>query len=257
MRAQTLPAGAGIHWLTGGFAIYRRNPPLLSMVVVAYWFTVVLCNIIPVLGAIVASLVIPGLSVGVMQACRQLERGEGVNITTLFGGLRQNTRALLALGAIYLLATLGILGVSALTDGGEFLRFMLSPQPVEKETLESGALLFPVTVVMVLLVPLLMAYWFAPVLAAWHDLSPAKALFFSFVACWINWRAFTAYSLVFLLLVFFLPALSLGVLAMIFPLGHKLLMTAFTLLVVLVVAPVVFASFYVSYRDIFGFSASA
>jgi hypothetical protein len=35
-----------------------------------------------------------------------------------------------------------------------------------------------------------MAYWYAPVLAGWHGLSPAKALFFSFVACLRNWRAF-------------------------------------------------------------------
>ena len=43
--------------------------------------------------------------------------------------------------------------------------------------------------------PLMMAYWFAPLLAGWGRVSAVKAMFFSFVACWRNWRAFFAYGL--------------------------------------------------------------
>jgi hypothetical protein len=39
---------------------------------------------------------------------------------------------------------------------------------------------------MLLLVPLIMARWFAPVLVGWHLMSPVKAMFFSFFACWRN-----------------------------------------------------------------------
>ena len=83
MRAQTLPAAAGWRWILGGFAIFRRNPPMLSMLVVTYWFTVIFLNILPVVGAIAASLLIPGLSVGLMQAARNLERGQPVGVQTL------------------------------------------------------------------------------------------------------------------------------------------------------------------------------
>jgi hypothetical protein len=37
-----------------------------------------------------------------------------------------------------------------------------------------------------LLVPLIMARWFAPILVGWHLMSPVKAMFFSFFACWRN-----------------------------------------------------------------------
>ena len=85
MRAQSLPASAGWHWLVSGFAIYRRNPILLSMLVLAYWFTILLLNVLPVIGAVAASLIIPGLSVGLMQASRNLERGQAIGIQTLYG----------------------------------------------------------------------------------------------------------------------------------------------------------------------------
>ena len=62
MQVQTLPAAAGWRWLGAGFVIFRRNPPLLAMLIVCYWLTVLILNILPVIGAVAASLVIPGLS---------------------------------------------------------------------------------------------------------------------------------------------------------------------------------------------------
>jgi ABC-type transport system involved in multi-copper enzyme maturation permease subunit len=96
-----------------------------------------------------------------------------------------------------------------------------------------------------------MAYWYAPVLAGWHGLSPAKALFFSFVACVRNWRAFLVYSLAILVVATLVPGLMLGVLAALLPSGAALLTVLMTVLLILVLAPTLFASFYVSYRDVF------
>lgn len=86
MQVQTLPAAAGWAWLGTGFAIFRRNPPLLAMLVVTYWLTILLLNVLPVIGAVAASLIIPGLSVGLMQAARDLERGQKAGLQTLFSG---------------------------------------------------------------------------------------------------------------------------------------------------------------------------
>lgn len=259
MRAQTLPAAAGWHWLTGGFAIFRRNPPILSLLVISYWFTVLLLNVVPVLGAVLASLLIPGLSVGLMQACRDLEQGRPVGMPTLFGSLKDNPRTLISLGALYLAATLGIFGLSSLVDGGELLRFMLAASQADRDAVASGRLLLPASVVMLLLLPLLMAYWYAPVLAAWHRLPVFKSLFFSFVSCWLNWRAFCVYGLGLMLVGAILPGMLLGLLLALFPGAQNFLAALVTVPLVLMVAPVIFASFYVSYRDVFigGVSASA
>lgn len=258
MLVQTLPAAAGWRWLAAGFAIFRRNPPLLTMLVVSYWLTVLLLNILPVIGAVAASLIIPGLSVGLMQAARDLDRGQPIGLPTLFSGLKRNTRTLMALGALYLCCTLGILGLSALLDGGELVNFMLSGKGADKETIESGDLMLPSLFVMLLMMPVLMAYWFAPVLAAWHGQGVGKSLFFSFVACWLNWRAFFAYSAALVLFAGLIPGLVFGLLIGLLGggeggIGAFIVMPLMTV-IALIIFSTVYASFYVSYRDIFGSS---
>ncbi|MGE5472295.1 MAG: BPSS1780 family membrane protein [Bacteroidota bacterium] len=254
MRAQTLPAAAGWRWIAGGFAIFRRNPPVLAMLVVTYWFTLLFLNILPVIGALAASLVVPGLSVGLMQAARNLERGQPAGLQTLYGGLKENTRTLLGLGALYLCCTLGILGLSALVDGGDLVRYMLASNKAERAAVEDADLMLPMLMVSVLLLPVMMAYWFAPVLAAWHRLSLAKSLFFSFVACWLNWRPFLSYSLGLLLFAGLIPGLLVGLLLLLFPEAQGFITSIVIVPMALVIAPVIFASFYAAYRDIFGIS---
>lgn len=254
MRAQKLPFIAGWRWIVTGFYIFRRNPPLMAMLVMAYWFTLLFLNILPVIGALAASLVVPGLSVGLMQAARNLERRQPASLQTLFGGLKENTRTLFALGALYLFCTLGVLGLSTLVDGGNLFHYMLASNKVERAAVEDADLGLSVLFVCALLLPVMMAYWFAPVLAAWHRLPLGKSLFFSFVACWLNWRAFLAYGLGLLVVGGLIPGLLLGALLILFPGAQGFITSLLVVPVVLVLAPVTFASFYAAYRDIFGIS---
>lgn len=254
MRAQTLPPAAGWQWIVGGFAIFRRNPLLLGMLVLSYWFTVIFLNVLPVIGALAASLAIPGLSVGLMQAARNIERGQAVGVQTLFGGFRDNRRTLFGLGALYLLCTLGALGMSALVDGGDLLRYMLANSRAERAVVEDADFLAPSLVIVVVMIPVLMAYWFAPVLAAWHRLPLAKSLFFSLVACAVNWRCFVVYGVGLFIVGGLLPGTLLALLLLILPEAANFATALVMMPMALVVAPTVFASFYVSYRDIFGIS---
>ena len=94
----------------------------------------------------------------------------------------------------------------------------------------------------------MMAYWYAPLLSAWHRLPAAKALFFSFFACVHNWRVFLTYSAG-VMLVFMLPVVVLSVARTLAPGG---LLSTFALMFFLIfVLPTLYASFYVSYRDVF------
>lgn len=254
MRAQTLPAAMGWRWISGGFAIYRRNPLVLSMLVVSYWFAVVFLNLLPVVGALAASVVIPGLSVGLMQAARNIERGQAANIQTLVGGFRENTRTLLLLGALYLLATLAALGLSTIVDGGDLLRYMLAGSRQERALYDEVDFTLPALLVAIFMTPVLMAWWFAPVLAAWHRQPLGKALFFSFVACSMNWRPFVVYGLGLLLVAAVLPGILLGLLLIVLPGLQHFATVLVSVSMALIVAPTVFASFYVGYRDIFGIS---
>jgi hypothetical protein len=201
-----------------------------------------------------ASLAIPGLSVGLMQAARHVERGQPAGVQTLFGSMKTNGRTLLALGALYLCCTLGILGLSTLLDGGDMFRFMMAGNRAERAAVEDADFLLPALFVMLAMTPVMMAYWFAPVLAAWHRLPLGKSLFFSFIACWMNWRPFLIYGFGLLLIAGVLPGVLLGILLIIFPGAASFITAALTIPLALIVAPAIFASFYVSYRDIFGIS---
>lgn len=252
MRAQALPPAAGWQWLLAGFALFRRNPLMLSMLLLAYWFTVIFAASLPFIGTLAASMIVPGLSVGLMQAARNADRGLPIGVQTLYGSFRENPRTLLALGALYLCCTLGVLGMSVLVDGGDLFRVLILNAKPDPASLENSNLVYAALFVMVLMLPIMAAWWFAPTLAAWHKLSLVKSLFFSFIACQMNWRPFLTYGLGLVLVSGILPALLLGLLLLFLPGAANFAQAVVMMPLMLFVAPAIFASFYASYRDIFG-----
>jgi len=253
MKAHSLPAAAGWRWLTEALALYGRYPAPLLFTVSFYWILLLLINIVPGVGPYVAAVCIPGLSVGVMNACRDLDRGRLPPANCLFSGFRGEMRTLLVLGGIYLVLTLAILLGSSLLDGGEFARYLMSGQQPDPQAMEDGRVFRASLFALGLLLPLMMAFWFGPMLAAWYRLPAPKALFFSLVACLLNWRAFLVYALS-LLAIVILPFFLLGVVAQMSPQAGSLFAFLFSVPLLLVLLPVIFASFFVSYREVFGVS---
>ena len=251
MQALTLPARRGWRWLTDGFAIFRRNQLKLSLAVLGYWILMALINAVPLLGQPAATLLIPVFSVSLMNACRLLEQGTPLPPQLLFSGFQQNLRALLTLGAVYIAVSVAILAIVAAVDGGVLFRLVVLAESPPEAVLTSGSVIFAGQLALVLFAPLMMAFWYAPVLVAWHDLSVGKSLFFSFVACLRNWRAFLVYSASIAVVGALIPGLLVGVFSAMFAGGSELLSVALTSLIVLVLLPTLYASFYVSYRDVF------
>jgi hypothetical protein len=89
------------------------------------------------------------------------------------------------------------------------------------------------------------------VLVAWHGLTAGKALFFSFVACLRNWRAFVVYSLAIFIAGAIIPAFALRALSGFFSGPGNSALVMLTLFLVFIGLPLLYASFYVSYRDVF------
>lgn len=246
MQALTLPASRGLRWLIEGFAIFRRKPILLTFLVFGYWLSMAVISAIPYLGQIISFVLIPAFSVSLMNACRIVDEDDVIPPQVLFSGFHRNLQALLALGATYVVASMGILGLSALFDGGILFRMLVVGEMPDPEALAGTSVFIAAQLAIVLLVPVMMAFWFAPVLAAWHDMSAGKSLFFSLVASVRNWRAFLIYSLAVGIIGIFVPRL-LGALG-----GGGSLAAMFTVALSMVLLPTVYASFYVSYRDVFG-----
>lgn len=251
MQAQRLPASRGWHWIAEGYRLFRRNPSLLTFLVFSYWMILVAVNLVPVIGWIAASLGMPAMSVGVMNGCRALERSEPVPISTVFSGFQRNASTLITLGGMYLLATIGVLTLTVLIDGGLLLKTMLSGKPAEPAALDDASMALALQAALLMMVPVMMAFWFAPLLAAWAGCSAGKSLFFSLVASWRNWRAFLVYAAGVAVLSAILPGIVLGAFAVVSRTLLNIMVVALTLPLLFVFVPTLFASFYVSYRDVF------
>jgi hypothetical protein len=96
--------------------------------------------------------------------------------------------------------------------------------------------------------PVMMMFWFAPTLAAWHSTTVAKALFFSFMAFLMNWRAFLAYGLTSAVVIF---ALASVVTLLARAISSEMSPASLALPMFIAVFPTLAGSYYASYRDIF------
>lgn len=135
------------------------------------------------------------------------------------------------LGVVYIAVSVTILGVVAAVDGGVLFRLVVLAQALDEKTLTGDPVMLAGQLALLLFAPLMMAYWYAPVLVAWHQLSVAKALFFSFVACRRNWRAFLVYSLAIVLIGALGPGLVVGLLSALFSGGVELVSVVLTSLI--------------------------
>jgi len=245
MDARRLPARHGILWLLAGFALFRRNPPLVTALTFGYLLIVIVVNLIPKIGPFLLPVLLPTLTVMLANGCRAIERGQRFTSDTLIAGISAQRAGLVRLGGLHLV------GSSLLVLGGGFA--LGEPINISDgiDPDEAVALASDLAVIMLLASPLLMAFWFAPLLTAWDGVGAGKSLFFSFIASWRNWRAFTMYGLALILVGAVLPGLILVIAGLISQPLLTVLAVALRMLLIFVLAPTMVASVYLSYRDVF------
>ena len=251
MQALNLPASRGLRWLSDGFRIFRKKQLLLTLLIIGYWVMMIVISSMPFFGQLAATLLIPVFSVSIMNAFRLVERNALLPPHLLFSGFQQNLRTLLILGGIYFAGTTLILGATSMIDGGGLFRMAVLGQRAEEPAGDGDSSLAAIVMAITLSLPYMMAYWFAPVLAAWHGLSAGKSLFFSVVACLRNWRAFVVYFLSIAVFGMLLPGLLVGAITILLPGGGEMMSVALSSLLVVVLMPTLYGSFYASYRDVF------
>ena len=91
----------GWAWLREGLQLWRRNPALITFATFGYLLSIVVLSIVPLLGQLVASLLMPALSVGVLNACRATDAGRKIGPDVLFSGFKTNLQALVAIGGLH------------------------------------------------------------------------------------------------------------------------------------------------------------
>src|SRR5476651_2304283 len=246
MQLIEVPAKTGYVWFRQGIWLFRRNPLAFLTVFFAYLFAMTLISRLPLIGPVLPLLLIPGVAVGFMAACRNPIATKPVWPTGQIVA-----RRLLVLGGGYVVAMGLIFGASALVDDGLLLNMMLGNGPAgDPETVAASFNPLAVLVAMVCYLPVAMLFWFAPILVAWHDVPPVKALFFSFVSCWRNRGAFVIYGVLWIGIAL---AVSFGLSALMQVLGVAQEMALAVLMPAsILVTTALYCSFYATYRGCFG-----
>ncbi len=244
MHVLKLPASAGISWLVEGFSLFRKSPPHFLLFTGLYCLVMFMAMVLPVIGQLIGNLLIPILALGIMRICREIEQKKPIYPQLLFAGFKENLRGLIKLALISLVISNLIFMAVGLIDGREAfarageeantLRLVGFSELSITEIVASSVFLFT-----------FMAWWFAPILVAWHRFPINKALFFSLMACVRNWQAFVA-CFVTIIVASIVIAFLLTTL-----LPATLAATILISLALFVGIPLNYACAYCSYRSIF------
>jgi hypothetical protein len=230
-EAHPVPAGHGWTWITDGWGLFKRQPGTWILLLVVLVVISVLIALIPVLGGLANNVLWPVFAGGIMLGCRELAQDGELAVGHLFAGFRDHFGKLVVIGILYLVALIGVVMVAfAITGAGIGFGVLLGTDRGGAEV-NVTAILLGVLVALALIIPVVMAVWFAPTLVVLNDLGVGDAIKASFSACLKNIVPFLVYGLI---------GFGLAIVASI-PLG----------LGWLALGPTLAASVYAAYRGIF------
>ena len=243
-----MPANTGWIWFKEGVGLFRKQPAALTTLLFANILFAAVVGVIPVL-SVATNVLIPSLSMAVMMACLMIENGQRVTPAVLLTGFRQPVLLRLCkVGLIYVAVWLLLSVVERVIVDPEIYRQL--PQSIEANAAQPPQVFFgdvlTILVIRTLYIVTLIALAFAAPLAYWQQMSPGKAVFYSFFAVVRNVRVFLTLLLSWfgiMFLIFLTLMLLLG--------GGKASLVAITWVGFLFVL-LLQCALYAGYRHIFG-----
>jgi uncharacterized membrane protein len=231
-EGQTVGAGNGWQWIVDAWELFRRQPGMWIALVVVFLVIFFVVGMIPFLGSLAAALLGPVFAGGIALGCQHLRDGGELEIGHLFAGFKTHTGKLVMIGVFNLVAWIVIAAIIMVFVGGSVFAVMMGGGSGAAGDIAAGmSVLLAMLIGLALGVPVYMAIWFAPALVALNDFEPLQAVKTSFAACLKNILPFLLYGVI---------LFALAIVASIpFLLGW------------LVLGPVLAASVYTAYRDIF------
>lgn len=226
------PMGHGWRWIVEGWHIFTASPVLWIVTALLFIIISVVTAAVPVVGQLAGIVLTPVLTAGLMIGASEVAAGRPLSIGHLFAGFQQRVGSLVGLGLLSTLFTVVVVLIIFFAFGSAVMQLMMKASVDPAALTRSLGLLFTIAVVAaLLLLPLGMAYYFAPALIAIGGQGPLAAMRMSILACLRNSLPLLVYSL---------ALIVLAILATLpFALGW------------IVLLPVLIASAYASYRDIF------
>jgi len=226
------PSGNGWQWIASARALTKPRQLLWISIFIVFALIAIAIGSIPKFGSLALYFIMPVLFGGVMLTCDKARRGEEITVGDLFSGFRTHFAKLAGLGLATLLMYVAVFAIIAAIFGTAAALILSGfEHPQASDPAFAIGIVIAVLVMLGLSVPIYMAVWFSYALVTINNFGVLQALKASFSGCAKNIIPFLVYSLI----------MMLFALAATIPL----------LLGWLILGPILFASFYTGYRDIF------
>lgn len=239
-----------IKWLIDAWKLFKLNPGAWMGSIFVMSTILLVLLVIPFV-QLFAFIAAPVFTAGLMNACQRLQNNQEFNVNHLFSGFHGELMALLKVGVIYLGFTFlcSFLAVEIATAFGhqivEIDQQQLAAGKVDLQVFVKS-LLLPMLIMFVLMIPVLMAYWFAPALVELRGCKPAQAMKISLQACVKNIKPFLVFAMLAFMLILFINIIVTLTSAAVPILGFLM-----SLISSLIIMSIMFASIYTSFIDIF------
>lgn len=247
----------GISWVSESIALFKQSPRKWLILAMAYLSIFLLIPSIPGLQifAFITILIWPIFIAIGMRMYRNAEYQKEENLSTIMQLIQPKMKKLVMLGLISLLYFI-VVSIILSADVQALAQVMdKQAKLTEQEMLLALQAMMPILLKMtLLLIPLMMAVWFAPMLIAFNDYSVVKSLKSSIagslkymVAMAAAWLLLSA-GIVTLMMA---ASLVVGLFSFIQPAMAQSLLTALMFGCLLISIALTLGFQYVSYRDIF------
>ena len=251
MKLNIVPARTGLVWVKLGIKTFARQPLAMSGLFFMFMAMLSVASLLPFIGSALALALLPAATLGLMAATQEAIKGKFPMPSILVSAFRagqQRLRAMMVLGAIYAAGILALMGVSALIDGGQFASLYLVGGKITEEVVMQDSFQLAMWVALALYLPLSLLFWHAPALVHWHGVTPAKSLFFSFMACYKNGAALTIFGLAWVG-IFVVAMLAVTIVATV--LGNPAFGALAMFPIALIMMAMFFTSIFFTFRDSF------
>lgn len=257
MRLRVVPARTGAQWVREGLRLFFKQPLAFAGLFFVFMAVTQVLGLVPVVGNFVGLALVPAFTVGMMTAARHVEAGRFPMPAVLLKAFRDSpakTRAILLLGVLYAAALFAIMLVAS--DDGKLAALIAANQgQITEETMKDPAMQEAVRNAMgnmllasILYLPVSILFFHSPALVHWYGVPVVRSLFFSAVAVLRNTGAFFVYFMGWTMVGMTASLVLLMVSGM---LGSMAIATAGLLPISLVVASMVMASLWPTFRDCF------
>ena len=242
-----MPAITGWNWLKEGTALFRKQPAALTTLLFANILINLLIGSVPLLGPMLAMVLIPSFSLAFMKACLMIENGERVTPAVVMTGFRKPLLTeLCKIGLVYLGLSVLLTVLARLVVDFELIQQVLQPADPKNVPPVPSWELVKMFALSALNASVLIALSFAPPLVYWQKMAPGKAIFYSFFAVVKSARVFLV------LLTSWLGIMLLGLFVIVIIMGTSMFGRVLMMWLVFLFVLLLQCAMYAGYRQIFG-----